>query len=104
MEHRQGTRIRTGMPVSVTVGHSHLGWFTSRDVSNGGIAVTGDIDLPCNCVTQLVIEVRKGNRIVTETARAVVVHRRGGCIGLMWISHGIPLQRLLPDSAHQAAA
>ena len=104
MDHRQGTRFRVSLPVAVTVGNTRLGWFTSRNISTGGIALNGDIDLPRNCVVVLTIEVHKGNHILTETAKAVVVHRKSGGIGLMWISRGISLQRLLTERARLIAA
>lgn len=104
MEHRQGTRISMGLPVAVSVGNTALGWFSTRDVGNGGLAINGDFDLPRNCVVDLVIEVQKTDRVVTERARAVVVHRQGGCTGFMWISRDIALQRLVPETVRRAAA
>ncbi len=104
MEHRRGSRTRVNLPVAIKVGNDDLGWFLSRDIGNGGIALNIDIDLPRNCVAELSIEVRKFNRMVIETARAVVVHRKNGCIGFMWISRGISLQNLLPRSAGSVAA
>jgi len=104
MEHRQGVRFRMCMPVAMKVGCNHLGWFISRDIGNGGIALNCDIDLPRNCVAELSIEVPKCNCIDIETVRAVVVHQENGCIGFMWISREISLQNLVPQSAGLIAA
>jgi len=104
MEHRQGVRFRMSLPVAIKVGRNSLGWFTSRDIGSGGIALNCDIDLPRNCVAELSIEVPKCNRIDIETVRAVMVHQENGCIGFMWISREISLQKLVVQSAGLIAA
>lgn len=104
MEHRLGSRFRVGLPVQIRLGGRSLGWYTSRDISNGGIAINGNTGLARNSVVSLTIEVLKNDTVVTETARAVVVYRKQGLVGLMWITRGISLQRLaLPVNASAAA-
>lgn len=104
MEHRHGARVKVGLPVLVSVRDRKLGWFTSRDVGNGGISLNGLDGLARNTVVSLSIEVMQNGRVVTQTARAVVIHQKQGRIGLMWASQGISLQKLVPAFREQVAA
>lgn len=92
------------MPVFIRHGDREVGWFTSRDIGNGGIALKGQAGLGRNCIVSISFEVRRHDRIVTETARAIVVYEGRGRTGLMWVSNAVALRRLLSESAEAAAA
>ncbi|OOZ40059.1 hypothetical protein BOW53_09180 [Solemya pervernicosa gill symbiont] len=83
MEHRHNCRHTTKHPVSLIYQDHQPIEGICRDISREGLQIeTDDTTLPNNAAVRVVF---KGDEtMVGKEIRAIVIHRREGCIGMMF--------------------
>lgn len=96
MEHRNGKRIPIYLNVFLHQGGRKLGWYTTRDLGTGGIALRGNIrDLDNNTLVGIEIERGRKHAIGPLHLKGLVVHQDAGSIGFMWANQEEDISRLL---------
>ena len=104
MEHRHGQRTSIHLPVSLWQGGEHLGWFTTKDMSMGGMSLKGGVKkLADNSIVSVLIEAEHAVFETIESFKALVIHQSENSIGLMLIDHSVNMVRLLPQVMELAA-
>lgn len=98
MEHRIGTRSKLAVPVALRQGDKFLGWFRTRDIAPGGIAIQGGVGtLANNSMVNVALESANPNVIPLGNFKAVVVHQKHDCLGLMWVENHPEVVALLAN-------
>ncbi|MEX2470043.1 MAG: PilZ domain-containing protein [Pseudohongiellaceae bacterium] len=97
MEHRNGSRIPAQLNVSVWHGDTHLGWYRTRDLGSGGLAIRGRVPgLSTNLLVRTAIEVLGDGDPKYIELRALVVHQDDQGVGMMWAADTALLEQLAP--------
>ena len=104
MEHRNGSRANVTLNANLCQGSRHVGWYRIKNLSSGGVCLTGVAEnLANDSMVTVLIEQGRGSNLKKSSLKALVVHQDENSIGLMWAGYEPSYQEIVPELIAHAA-